>query len=384
MLIYYTFLLSLLNMTSVRAARVLLTLYAINLGAEAFVVGILAAMFGLFPALLSWFSGRIADRFGSRWPVMFGAAAGGAGMLLPYVAPGLPAIFIAAVMNGLALTFCTVSLQNVVGLLSRPEDRARNYSNYHIVGATTNFLGPLIAGFAIDHSGYGATCLYVVTLALAPVLLLVIWGRALPGGSRQVAARRSVWSTLALPGVWQILVLSCITQTGTDLFQFYLPVYAYEAGLSASVIGVVLAMFAVAAFAVRTVLPQLVARSGEKRVLACAFCLGALSMVLVPFFRQAAILGLLAFFFGLGMGCSSPITMTLMFASSPGGRSGEALGLRLSVDNLTRMVGPVIFGSVASVLGLAFVFWINAAMLGSGAMFSRRPVAYRAQLKPHE
>jgi MFS family permease len=377
MLIYYVFALAFLNMTSVRGARVVLTLDAIHLGAEPFVVGLLAAMFGFFPAVLAWFTGRLSDRFGSRWPVMIGAAAGGAGIALPYFVPGMTAIFAAAAMNGIALAFCTVSLQNVVGLLSTPQDRAKNYSNYHVVGSTTQFLGPLLAGFAIDYSGYGASCLYFAALAFLPVMMVILRGHVLPGGSREAQGPRSIWSTLRQPGIPQIILLSTITQTGTDIFQFYLPVHAHDAGLSATVIGAVLSMFAVAGFAVRLVLPRLIALAGERVLLSCAFCAGAVCLALIPFFRHAGALGLLAFCFGLGMGCSSPITMTLIFAHSAGGRSGEALGLRLGIDNATRLVAPVIFGSVASAFGLGFIFWINAAMLGAGSFLTREPAAVR-------
>ena len=58
--------LALLNMSSMRAGRVLLVLYALQLGAAPATVGLLAATFSAFPALLSWHAGKLADRFGSR------------------------------------------------------------------------------------------------------------------------------------------------------------------------------------------------------------------------------------------------------------------------------------------------------------------------------
>jgi uncharacterized protein (DUF2062 family) len=61
-----------------------------------------------------------------------------------------------------------------------------------------------------------------------------------------------------------------------------------------------------------------------------------------------------------------------MFSQSTEGRSGEALGLRLTGDNLTRLIDPVLFGMLASAAGLAAVFWLNAAMLGSGSLLARR------------
>jgi MFS family permease len=292
-------------------------------------------------------------------------------MLLPYFSPGLPAIFTAAALGGLSITVYQVSMQNLVGILSAPHERARNFSNYSLAGATSGFVGPMLAGFSIDHSGYGTACLYLAALPLVPIVMLLVRGGGLPRGSREAAVGGGIANTLAEPGVWRILAVSALAQAGMDLFQFYMPVYAHDAGLSASAIGVVLAMYAVASFAVRLITPRLVEKFSEERVLAAAFVLSGVGLLLVPFFDNVSALAMISFVFGLGMGCGTPITLMLMFNNSPAGRSGEAMGLRMSVDNLVRIVSPIAFGAVASGFGLAIVFWINALMLGAGGALPR-------------
>jgi predicted MFS family arabinose efflux permease len=358
--------LAFVNNIASRASRVLLTLYALHLGAAPLTIGLLAATIGFFPMLLSWWSGRLSDRFGARWLMTFGAVGSAIGMMLPYFSPGLPAIFMAAALAGLSITVYQVSMQNLVGLLSAPQERARNFSNYSLAGATSGFVGPMLAGFSIDHSGYGSACLYLAALPLIPVVLLLLQGAGLPRGNPEHTAGGGLLGTLREPGVWRILAVSGLAQSGMDLFQFYMPVYGHAAGLSASAIGVVLAMYAVASFAVRVVTPRLVEKFGEEKLLAGAFVLSAAGFLLVPFFESMVALGLISFVFGLGMGLGTPITLMLMFNNSPSGRSGEAMGLRMSVDNLVRIVSPIVFGAVASGFGLAAVFWINALMLGAG------------------
>ena len=132
-----------------KTGRVIITLYALKLGAQPFTVGVLAAMFSVLPTLLSWHVGRFSDRFGSRWLLMVGAAAGALGMLVPYVIPGLPALFVTSVMYGLLSALSAAPLQNLVGLQSKPQDRAKNFSNLSLVVSFTGFAGPLLAGFSI-------------------------------------------------------------------------------------------------------------------------------------------------------------------------------------------------------------------------------------------
>jgi predicted MFS family arabinose efflux permease len=79
---------------------------------------------------------------------------------------------------------------------------------------------------------------------------------------------------------------------------------------------------------------------------------------------------LIAFFFGLGMGLGVPLTVILMYSRSTEGRSGQTLGLRLTTNNFVRVTGPIVFGVAGTALGLAPVFWINAALMACGGLLS--------------
>jgi MFS family permease len=364
--LYFAFILALFSVTSVLAARVLLVLYALKFGAQPFVVGVLVATYSVFPMLLSWQVGRLSDRFGSRWLLMFGAAVAACGMMVPYFVLGMSAIYVAAVMSSLSSAFFGVSLQNLVGLLSEPNNRTLNFNNYSLVTSVCNFLSPLIAGFSIDISGHAIACLYLVVLSLVPILMLVIWGSSLPKGSGKTTSTVSVRDMLVAKGMWRVLATSSLVVTGTDLFQLYMPIHGHDSGLSASAIGIVLSMFAAAAFVLRLVLPRLMTWLSEEKLLAYSFFIGAASLMLMPFFKSAVLLSMVSFTFGLGMGCGKPITMTLTFSNSEEGHSGEALGLRTTVNQLTKVIVPVIFGSIGSAFGLFPAFWINALMLMSG------------------
>jgi MFS family permease len=383
--IYFTFILSFFIEISRLAGRVIITLYALKLGAQPFTVGVLAAMLYVLPTLLSWHVGRFSDRFGARWLLMLAAAAGALGMLVSYAIPGLPALFVTSVMYGLLSAFSGPPLQNLVGLQSGQQDRAKNYSNLSLLTSFASFAGPLLAGFMIDHVGPDVACLSQVLLLLFPAAMLVVWGGILPGSTRATKPTGSVRLLLSESGLWRVLATSSFVTMGVDVFQVYIPIYGYGIGLTASAIGVILAIYALAAFVVRFFLPSLIKRFTVEKVLAYSFLIGAAGFMLVPFFKSFMILSLVTFLFGLGMGSSQPITMMMTFSHSAQGRSGEAMGLRLTVNHLTRVIGQFLFGSIGSVLGVFSVFWINAFMLASGGAVSHprsaAPVAARRDPK---
>ena len=366
--IYLTLALTFFNFTGNNSMRVLLTLYALHLGASASEVGIIGGLLFLFPVLLSWFVGGLADRKAARKLLLFAATCAAASLLLMYFFPSLPVFYAAAALNGLALSFFHVTLQNLIGNLSKPEERARNFANFSMIGATTSFFGPLLAGLSIDHFGYGWACLATASLSLV-VISLVLWqGRHLPpprGRAKAGAAPR----TLIDRGMVVMLITGGLVQLGYDLFQFYVPIHGHEIGLSASAIGGVLATLAIAAFIVRNFLAKLSERYPGEKLLMWVFLTGALGFALVPFTSNAYVLGAVAFLFGLGMGIGIPLTVILMFANSSDGRSGQMLGIRLTVNNTVRMSGPMAFGAIGVAVGVSGVFWILAGvMLGGGAL----------------
>jgi MFS family permease len=374
MSIYSILSLGLINAVSVMAGRVVLALYALHFGAQPHTVGLLAATFAVLPTFFAWQAGRLADRFGARWLLVIGGSTGALGLLIAWLAPGLPAIFVAAATVGLSFAIYNVSLQNLVGVMSSAENRTQYFSNYSLMNSVAQFAGPLLGGWSIDHFSHRTTCLFLMALSLLPVAMLILRGGLLPGGT-PAAKRRSggVRTILAGPGVRRVLIATSVLQSGWDLFQFYVPVYTHGIGMSASVTGTVIGMSAAASFVVRFVLSRLVNTFTAERVLGWSFVLVGLSFVLVPFFTHPVALVLIGFIYGLGAGCGQPVVTMLMYQQSPEGRSGEALGLRLTVNYITRLTAPVAFGFIASAFGLAAVFWVNAAMMAAGRAFRPRP-----------
>lgn len=368
--IHLTLALTFFNFTGNNAMRVLMTLYALHLGASATAVGILGGLLFLFPVLLSWVVGGLADRKAARKLLLFAASCAALSLLLMYFSPSLPVFFAAAALNGFALSFFHVTLQNLVGNLSTQQNRARNFANFSMIGASTNFAGPLIAGFSIDHFGYDWACLITAALSLVVIGLLLALGRHLPparGRSKDAVAPRA-WLDR---GVVIMLITGGLVQLGYDLFQFYLPIHGHAIGLSASAIGTVLSTLAVAAFIVRNFLARLAEKYPGEKLLLWVFLTGALGFALVPFAENAWVLGAIAFLFGLGMGIGIPLTVIMMFANSAEGRSGRTLGLRLTVNNAVRMSGPMAFGAVGTLVGVSGVFWILAGVMVLGAGLAR-------------
>src|SRR5262249_48189730 len=92
--------LSAVTFVCLKGGRVLMTLFALDLGAGPFATGMLFACYGLVPALLVVHAGRIADRIGNRVLMYVGFTAFACALTLPALVSTLPMLFVASPMIG--------------------------------------------------------------------------------------------------------------------------------------------------------------------------------------------------------------------------------------------------------------------------------------------
>jgi MFS family permease len=119
-------------------------------------------------------------------------------------------------------------------------------------------------------------------------------------------------------------------------------------------------------------LPLLVRRWGEDRVMTASMLLAGATFLLFPFVERIGSLLLLSFALGLGLGVGQPLSVIMTYNRAPAGRTGEALGVRFTLVNLTHMVIPIAFGTLGSALGLVTVFLANAALMAGGSYAHHR------------
>ena len=367
-------LLSVLTHTSFKGSKVLVSLYALELGATPMQIGALFSVYSIFPVVLSLYAGKLSDRYGYRLPMVFGACGLALGLILPFAVPRLAMLYVSAGLIGFCYIFYVVSVQHLVGSIGEGADRTRNYSIFSLgIGATALF-GPMIAGFCIDLIGHRATYLLFACLPAVPAIVLFANRRLFPKphGARGDKSGHRVVDLLADVPLRRALITAAIVETGLELFNFYLPIYGHGRGFSASQIGILMGGFAAALLLVRILMPHLAQRTSEERVLSATLLLGAVTCLLFPLVESYGLLLLLSFVLGLGLGCGSPLSMVLAYNRSPPGRSGEAIGLRQTANKVTEVLVPLLFGSLGTAFGIAPVFWADALMLAVGGYIMNR------------
>src|SRR5206468_4395701 len=124
---------------------------------------------------------------------------------------------------------------------------------FSLMGSVAAFIGPALAGFAIDHLGYTASFILLAVFAVIPCVVLIAMPGMLPAHVRHGpdATGGPAPKLLRDAPLRRVVLMSGTVLTGIELFTFYVPIYGRSIGLSASQIGLVLAAQAAAAFVVR-------------------------------------------------------------------------------------------------------------------------------------
>lgn len=365
-------LLTVLTHIAFAGARVGVSLFALALGATPLEVGIIGSLFAALPILFAVNAGRAIDRVGVRLPMLAGTALAAAGVALAFAWPALAGLYVVGTLTGSGLMLVHISASSAAGAIGESADRSRNFSLLAVGFSISGFLGPVLAGFAIDLVGHARAFLLLSGFPLAAFLALASGRVPLPAVKASPArSEPRLWSLLADRRLRHVLVASAVFNTAWDVFFFVAPIYGVELGLSASTIGSMFGAFAAATFLVRLVLPALARRVREWSLVAGSLAIACFVYGTFPLVAHVPTLMGLAFVLGIGLGVSQPLVMSLLYSASPDGRVGEAVGVRTTILNVIQTTIPFLSGALGTAVGVTPIFWTMAAIVAGGAAFAR-------------
>jgi len=368
-------LLTVLVHLSFAGCRVIISLTAIHHGATPFTVGVVMSLLTVVAMLLAVRWGRWVDRIGVRGPMLAGAAAIVAAMVLAWAMPRLETLFIASPLAGSGFFLFHIAAGQAAAVIGRPQDRVRNFGLLALAYSTSGFLGPVLAGFAIDGIGHRDAMLALSVAALASVVALAALRVDTPDRPPAPAQQgeRRIADFLRIPGFRLVFIVSGALSMTWDLFAFVIPIHGSQIGLSASTIGIVLGAFGAAVFVVRLVVPLLGPRLDEWRVLIAAMALSGVTLLAFPLVEGVPLLMALAFVLGIGLGGTQPLIMALLYEKAPEGRGAEVLSVRTWLINFSQTTAPLASGALGAALGMLPVFWaMGATLLVAGIVAARR------------
>jgi MFS family permease len=351
----------------------LLPFYGVRFGATAPEVTWLLATYSLMQLVAAPLWGRLSDRLGRRPVLMASMAASALAYLWLGVADALWMLFAARALAG-ACAGNIAAAQAYIADITKPEERAHGMGMIGAAFGLGFIFGPALGGFLAGNNpatanlqspawvaaGLSLSALCGVLFVLRESLTPERRGLApLPGRVSLIlgALRRPVLSRLiaifflvilAFAAMESIFALWALRQLdwGPEKVGY---VFAYLGLLSAFMQG--------------GLTRRLTKRYGEERLLLLGLVLLAIGLVIVPFSRDLAVLGIAFAVLAVGLGLTQPALNSLVSRRAGEGEQGQVLGVTQSIGSLARVIGPALAGYLFADLGHSSPFLSGAVIV---------------------
>lgn len=351
---------------AVYVVRPMVSYKSVDLGADALLVGLVGATFALAPLLFAIQIGRWVDRgFEGRAMVLGSTLALGTTVGLIFV-ESIPLLILAMPILGIGHLLVMTGGQTMIANRSDNKKYEKNFGLLTFYASLGHAIGPLAGGLLADRGGVNidvdAAFMFAVLLFIAATVVVIPLFRKSTGKdtlpSLDARSVRRVLTTKGFPSA--MFVAGSITAV-IDVTLIFLPLLGRELGLSATQVGVLLALRAASSMLVRLVLGPTSTRLGMRVTLHYGSVVTFVSVLMIAFVTDFWWLALIMSISGLAMGVGQPVTMAWVSRISSPENRGLAISIRLTSNRFGQVVVPALAGAIATG-GVGTVFLMLALL----------------------
>jgi MFS family permease len=367
---------STLTQASIYVLRPMITYRAIELDASTFQIGIIAALYALFPVLLALQFGSWVGRVGEGKFIIAGTTTMAVTSVALMLSNSILTLAIATALAGVSHLACMVGGQSMVALRAPRESYDRYFGYYTFSAALGHLIGPLIAAAVAGSNGtlpkstssaflLGAL---LCILALAPV---IAWRREKPSVAAKVRDEGTYTAALALirrPGILAAIYVSLAISSVADVLVVFLPLFGSENNFSPYAIGIILSLRAGTTMISRLFLGRLSERFSTYQLLMVSTSISVIACAAMAFANTPLSLGVIVFVAGFSLGIGQPLTMSLVSQKTAANERALAVSARLMGNRFGQFIVPASAGAIAASTGASGVF-VGLAVLLATSLF---------------
>ena len=368
---------STLTQATIYVLRPMITYRAIELDANAAQVGLIAAVYALFPVVLALQFGSLVGKLGEAKFVIYGTVAMMLTSLALIFSDSLITLAIATGAAGIAHLACMVGGQSMVALRAPRESYDRYFGFYTFSASVGHMLGPIIASIVAGSNGTlpkstSNAFLLGVVLTIIALVPVIRWRNEKPtveGKQNSEGTFKAAVSLVKRPGIMAAIYISLAISSVADVLVVFLPLFGTENNFSPYAIGAILAIRAGTTMMSRFFLGRLSNRFTTFQLLWWSTIISTLCCVAMAFAHTPITLGAIVFVAGFSLGVGQPLTMSLVSQKTESSERAMAVSARLMGNRFGQFLVPAVAGSLAAASGAGAVF-IGLAVLLATSIFS--------------
>jgi MFS family permease len=346
-------------------------LWALDIGASAFWIGMAIALRALLAMVFSIQTGAVMDRLGARRVSIALGLTGAALVPLYPLVPSVGGILALQIIVGFLHLTCWIGAQALVGRMTKgaPEMMGR----FSFLATLGNFLGPLLAGLAWQHLGPWGAFAMVSIWSLAFVLTVAIVPRSVDTGAAEKATMQDLiprWAhyaagfgMLKVPMVAYVIVVSAVLAGTYAMRHTFLAVYLESIEFSGGEIGFVVGSIALAGSVAGLAVGRLSRWMAPHWLVLIGTALATATFCLAPLFTGFWSLWAIACATGVCSGTAFPMILSVLTRSAGTEQQGLSVGLRATMNRTASLTVPVVMGAIVGATTLATGFFVMGAII---------------------
>ena len=330
--------------------------YAQAVGAGAFMIGLLIAVYDFAELFAKPIAGYIADRRGMKLTLLFGLGIFVFGSLLFLVIPARLLLLVRFVQGLGAAALSTVSITLVAKYYK--SNRGRAFGIYNAIKGAGYVISPAIGGFIVRQSGF--EWIFVVSAAVGAFALLL--AAMLPKDDERgqldddddIGLREflQIFGNRTLAPVYAVIVINMFL---VGILFGFLPVYVHGLGYSALESGILVSGATAAYLLIQPIAGHLADRVDIKRTVLGGLLLAALGVIAITF-TTGGLLTFVVIVAGIGVGTVWTNSDTLVSSLASDSRLGATIGAAQSFKEFGDMTGPLLVGLLTQFFGVRVGF----------------------------
>jgi MFS family permease len=328
----------------------------LEMGGDAFLVGLLVAAYSIPSILLRPFMGRLVDEW-SRWRVLVLGAAGLGLSSFGYLVPGLLAMAVVRLLNGSSFAAFNTSGNATLATLAPPARRGEAAAIYNLMPSLAYMIAPAVGLLLLGALGAGAAFLAAGLLGSAGALV-ISFGPLREPGPAVAPSRSGTWRNLLDRNALLPMTFEFLWVTTNVLFFVFPPVWADARGIPVAELAYYYPIVGGVLVVSRLVLGRRLDRWSRGAAILAGAAGGIVAIILAAAADNVAVLTLAGALYAGSSSLVSPTAAAVAIDRADPQRRGAAMATYSMGFPLGNGFGALLWGFIIAAFGFPAPFLI--------------------------
>ncbi|WP_459201639.1 MFS transporter [Methanococcus sp. CF] len=339
----------------------LLAIFAKSYGLSNFQIGLIFGSFSLVRTIFQLPAGTLSDTYGKKVFLVAGTLLYGVTTLFYSLASGFATILAVRTLTGVFSAFVNPVAGSYIAQVS-PKSKLGEYMGVFNSAVSLGFgVGPLLGGLLADM--YGIMVPFYVCGILGIIASIIAYFKLddVKAKEKTKISGKNLFSLefLKMRNFSAAFIINIAITISRGALLAYLAIYAYDYGISAFKIGIMLAAMNLVLAITQKKFGKIFDEKGSSIILKGIF-IGNIGMYILAMSTNFIEMFISLIIASIGASMSTPGINSIAIRDIPHERKGEAMGLYTASINVGIFSGAVLLGYISDIVGISNMYKIGA------------------------